>query len=111
MNSPCTVPWIPKVQQYNAYTSMIETHSKFHHATHGRHERMRMGPWRTRKKGHQKATRPPLFAGDSGPWDGTAHTLSILDQKLHVAADQADMRQTCRVQAVAPDSSSTVALH
>ena len=77
------MPWIPKVQQYNAYTSMIETHSKFHHATHGRHERMRMGPWRTRKKGHQKATRPPLFAGDSGPWDGTAHTLSILDQKLH----------------------------
>ena len=100
-----------RVQQYNAYTSMIETHYKFHHATHGRHERMRMGPWRTRKKGHQKATRPPLVAGDSGPWDGTAHTLSILDQKLLVAADQADMRQTCRVQAVAPDSSSTVALH
>jgi hypothetical protein len=81
-----------RVQQYNAYTSMIETHSKFHHATHGRHERMRMGPWRTRKKGHQAVARPPLFTGDPGPWDGTAHTRSILDQKLHVAADQADMQ-------------------
>ena len=56
-----------KVRQYNAYTSMIENHSRFHHATHGRHEHMRMGPWRTRKKGHQKAVRPQLFEGDPGP--------------------------------------------
>ena len=82
-----------KVRQYNAYTSMIENHSRFHHATHGRHEHMRMGPWRTRKKGHQKAVRPQLFEGDPGPWDGTAHAESILDRKLHVAVDQANMQE------------------
>ena len=81
-----------KVNKYNAFSGMLNAHSKFHHSTHGRHEHMKLGPWRTRKAGHQKPIIKGLWKGDPGPWDGTSHSESILDRKLHVAKDQANMK-------------------
>ena len=106
-----------KARKFNAYESMLHTHSVHHSRTyqiHKRHLQELSGQksyattTRVEKKkekdllsssmtnpfkgGHVRPETKPLFHGDPGPWDGTTSPFSISARKAMVAKSQTDMQ-------------------
>ena len=84
-----------QVRKYNAYNSMLHTHSALHSRTHRIHQQHlhELSKSSTTHGGHH--TRPqtnPTFADDPGPWDGTAHQTGISTRKAFIAKNQANMQ-------------------
>ena len=82
-----------KVRKFNAYDSMLKTHSIHHSRTskiHHQHEQKLQQA--TSAGEHHQPEVKPQFPGDPGPWDGTYHGNSIGARKARVAKGQADMQ-------------------
>jgi hypothetical protein len=91
-----------KVRKFNAYESMLHSHSIHHsrmHKIQKKHLEELNGTYKTLDSkqdissgGHMRPHTDSLFPGDPGPWDGTSHSTSISARKALVAKNQADMQ-------------------
>lgn len=87
-----------KVRKFNAFESMLMTHSDHHSRTvrvEAEHQRQLKNGHHTTAHGtgeHHIPRTEPEFQGDPGPWDGTFHQTSISLRKASVAKDQTDVQ-------------------
>ncbi len=85
-----------RVRKFNAYDSMMRTHSEHHSRTQKIHQKHLNGHHHDDAEHvageHHQPKVDPLFKGDPGPWDGTYHGTSISLRKASVAQNQTDMQ-------------------